>query len=187
MEKKIQQNKQEGSRKRNWYAIHTSSGYEDTVVKNLKQRIKSLGMKEYIFEVIVPTKKVFKIKHNKRVEEEIKIYPGYVLVDMIVTDESWWVVRNTPRVSGFLGTGVNPVPISKSEMTAVLKIIKEETDTHNIEYSEGDPIKIVGGPFKNVEGVVLSTDSVTGLVKVSVSMFGRETEVELDILQIRAL
>ena len=106
---------------------------------------------------------------------------------MIVTDESWWVVRNTPRVSGFLGTGVNPVPVSESEMTAVLKTIKEETDTHNIEYSQGDPIKIVGGPFKNVEGVVLSTDLITGLVKVSVSMFGRETEVELDILQIRAL
>ena len=187
MEKKVQQNKQEGSQGRNWYAVHTSSGYENTVVKNLKQRIKSLGMEDYIFDVIVPTKKVFKIKHNKRVEEEVKIYPGYVMVDMIVTDDSWWVVRNTPRVSGVLGTGVNPVPVSKEEMKIILDTIKEKTDTHNIEYKKGDPVKIVDGPFKNIEGVVLGTDEITGLVTVSVSMFGRETEVELDILQLRSI
>ena len=187
MDQEVQQSKQSGEQERNWYAIHTSSGYENAVVKNLKQRIKSLGMEEFIFDVVVPTKKIFKIKNNKRVEEDMKIYPGYVLVDMIVTDESWWVVRNTPRVSGFLGTGVHPVPVSQTEMAAVLETIKDGTEAHSIEYKKGDPIKIIDGPFKNTEGIISETNAVTGLVKVSVSMFGRETEVELDPIQIKSL
>lgn len=185
MENNIQQSKQ-GESERNWYAIHTSSGYENAVVKNLKQRIVSLEMEKYIFDVVVPSKKVFKIKNNKRIEEDVKVYPGYVLVDMIVTDESWWVVRNTPRVSGFLGTGVHPVPVNKTEMSAVLETIKDE-QVHNIEYQKGDLVKIVGGPFKNTEGVIGEINSLTGLVKVVISMFGRETEVELDPLEIKSL
>src|SRR5436190_12987204 len=112
--------KQEVQGARNWYAIHTYAGYENVVLRNLKQRIDSLGMQDRIFEVIVPTEKNIKIKAGKRVEVEEKIYPGYVLVDMIVTDDSWYVVRNTPRVTGFVGAGVNPVPVSKAEIDMLL-------------------------------------------------------------------
>src|SRR3954465_2977076 len=113
--------KQESTGERNWYAIHTYAGYENAVQRNLKQRIESLGMENKIFNVIVPTEKKIKVKGGKRVEEEEKIYPGYILVDMIVTEDSWFVVRNTPRVTGFVGAGVTPVPISKTEMDALSK------------------------------------------------------------------
>src|SRR5437868_15154478 len=108
--------KQQQSGERNWYVIHTYAGYENAVQRNLKQRIESLGMENKIFDVLVPTEKKIKIKGGKRVEEEEKIYPGYILVDMIVTDDSWYVVRNTPRVTGFVGSGVNPVPMAKTEV-----------------------------------------------------------------------
>ncbi len=187
MDQGVQKNKQGKEQKRNWYAIHTSSGYENAVVKNLKQRIESLGMQNYIFDVVVPTKKIFKIKNNKRVEEDVKVYPGYILVDMMVTDESWWVVRNTPRVSGFLGTGVHPVPVSDTEIASVLEIIKDGTEVHDINYKKGDLVKIIDGPFKETEGVIFGINNITGLVKVSVSMFGRDTELELDLIQLKSL
>jgi transcriptional antiterminator NusG len=180
--------KQQIQKGRNWYAIHTYSGYENTVMRNLKQRIESLGMEDKIFNVIVPTEKKIKIKGNKRVEEEEKIYPGYILVDMIVTDDSWYVVRNTPRVTGFVGAGVNPVPLNKQEIDFLFSKMDDTTVAkHKIDLEVGESILIADGPFKDLEGKVSEVDSERGKVKVLVSMFGRETPVELDFLQIKKL
>lgn len=172
---------------RNWYVIHTYAGYENAVMRNLKQRIESLGMEDKIFNVVVPTEKKIKIKGNKRVEEEEKIYPGYILVDMVVTDDSWYVVRNTPRVTGFVGSGVYPVPIDKKEMDELFARMSGTTTTHSIDLVENDQVKIADGPFKDLEGKVGDVDEERGKVKVLVSMFGRETPVELDFLQIRKI
>ena len=173
---------------RNWYAIHTYAGYENAVLRNLKQRIESLGMEDRIFSVIVPTEKIIKVKAGKRVEEEEKIYPGYILVDMIVTDDSWYVVRNTPRVTGFVGSGVYPVPLEKSEVEALFKRMGgNENAKHAIDLSVDDAVIIADGPFKEFEGKVSEVDTEKGKVKVLVSMFGRETPVELDFLQVRKI
>jgi transcription termination/antitermination protein NusG len=172
---------------RNWYAIHTYAGYENAVLRNLKQRIESLGMEDRIFNAIVPTEKKIKIKAGKRVEEEEKIYPGYVLVDMIVTDDSWYVVRNTPRVTGFVGSGTTPVPLEKSEVETLFKRMDTHNIKHTIDLGVGDLIVITDGPFKDLEGKVSEVDSDRGKVKVLVSMFGRETPVELDFLQVRRM
>jgi len=172
---------------RNWYAIHTYAGYENAVSRNLKQRIESLGMEDKIFAVVVPTEKKIKIKGGKRVEEEEKIYPGYVLVDMIVTDDSWYVVRNTPRVTGFVGSGVFPVPLNKTEVEDLFKRMSSDKVMHNIELEADDAVVIVDGPFKDLEGKVGEVDAERGKVKVLVSMFGRETPVELDFLQVKKI
>ncbi len=172
---------------RNWYAIHTYAGYENAVARNLKQRIESLGMEDKIFSVVVPTEKKIKIKGGKRVEEEEKIYPGYVLVDMIVTDDSWYVVRNTPRVTGFVGSGVFPVPLNKTEIEELFKRMQSDKVTHNIELEPDDAVVITDGPFKELEGKVGEVDAERGKVKVLVSMFGRETPVELDFLQVKKI
>lgn len=172
---------------RNWYAIHTYAGYENAVAKNLKQRIESLGMEDRIFNVIVPTEKKIKIKGSKRIEEEEKIYPGYVLVDMIVSDDSWFVVRNTPRVTGFVGSGVYPVPLEKKEAEELFRRMNSSTPKHNIDLDMDDAVTIVDGPFKDLEGKVSEVDNERGKVKVLVSMFGRETPVELDFLQVRRI
>ncbi len=180
--------KQELRPERNWYAIHTYAGYENAVMRNLKQRIESLGMQEKIFNVIVPTEKKIKIKGGKRVENEEKVYPGYVLVDMIVTDDSWYVVRNTPRVTGFVGAGVNPVPLEKSEVDALFKNMDDQkTAKHNIDLIIGEIVRIADGPFKELEGKVETVDQERGKVRVLVSMFGRETPVELDFLQVKKM
>jgi transcriptional antiterminator NusG len=142
-------------------------------------------MEDKIFNVIVPTEKKIKIKGGKRVEEEEKIYPGYILVDMIVTDDSWYVVRNTPRVTGFVGSGVYPVPIDKKEIDELFSRMDSTGPKHAIDLSEGDNIKIIDGPFKDLEGKVSAVDEERGKVKVLVAMFGRETPVELDFLQIK--
>lgn len=172
---------------RNWYVIHTYAGYENAVQRNLKQRIESLGMEDKIFDVIVPTEKKIKIKNGKRVEEEEKIYPGYILVDMIVTDDSWYVVRNTPRVTGFVGSGVYPVPIDKAEVDALFARMNKDVATHKINLSKDDAIMIMDGPFKDLEGKVSEVDEERGKVKVLVNMFGRETPVELDFLQLKKI
>jgi transcriptional antiterminator NusG len=177
--------KQQIQEGRNWYVIHTYAGYENAVLRNLKQRIESLGMEEKIFDVVVPTEKKIKIKGGKRVEEEEKIYPGYVLVDMIVTDDSWYVVRNTPRVTGFVGSGVYPVPIDKKEVDALFARMSAHTAKHTIDLSSGDIVMIIDGPFKDLEGKVSEVDEERGKVKVLVAMFGRETPVELDFLQVK--
>src|SRR3989339_1442430 len=175
------------SRGRNWYVLHTYSGYEEAVARNLKQRIESLSMEDKIFNVLVPIEKKIKIKGNKRVEEEEKIYPGYVLVDMIVTDDSWYVVRNTPRVTGFVGAGVFPVPLDQKEVDELFKRMNSEKVKHNIDLSLDDTVKIVDGPFKDLEGKVGNVDEERGKVKVLVPMFGRETPVELDFLQVKKI
>jgi transcriptional antiterminator NusG len=161
---------------KNWYVIHTYAGYENAVARNLRQRIESLGMQKKI-----------KVKGGKRVEEEEKVYPGYILVNMIVTDDSWYVVRNTPRVTGFVGSGVYPVPISEAEMATLLKSMQTDTVKHNIDLEIDDHVMIADGPFKDLEGKVSEVDESRGKVKVLVSMFGRETPVELDFLQIKKI
>ncbi len=170
-----------------WYTIHTYAGYENAVERNLKQRIESLGMEDKIFEVIVPTEKKIRVKGGKRVIEEEKIYPGYILVRMIVDDDSWFVVRNTPRVTGFVGSGTTPVPMDDAEVTQLMNRMSEEVPKHKIDLVKGDPIAIVDGPFKDLEGKVGDIDEEHGRVKVMVAMFGRETPVELDFLQVRKL
>ncbi len=177
--------KQQSTGERSWYAIHTYAGYENAVARNLKQRIESLGMEDKIFNVIVPTEKKIKVKGGKRVEEEEKIYPGYVLVEMIVTDDSWYVVRNTPRVTGFVGAGVSPVPLEAKEVESLFARMSKSETTHTIDLVAGDLVKISDGPFKDFEGKVAEVDTSRGKVKVLVSMFGRETPVELDFLQVK--
>ena len=177
--------KQHTGGERHWYAIHTYSGYENAVVRNLKQRIESLNMQDKIFEVIVPTEKKIRVKGGKRVTEEERVYPGYVLVDMIVTDDSWYVVRNTPRVTGFVGSGTQPVPLRDDELKALLGRMKDDTPKHHVDLASDDFVTIVAGPFKDREGKVGEIDTARGKVKVLVSMFGRETPVELDFLQVK--
>lgn len=175
------------NQERNWYAIHTYSGYENAVARNLRQRVESLGMNDMIFNVLVPTEKKIKLKSGKRVEVEEKIYPGYVLVDMIVTDDSWYVVRNTPRVTGFVGSGIHPVPVSQEEIDHLLRLMSNETEKHVLDYEVGEVVSVVDGPFKDFEGNISEIDSERGKLKVLVSMFGRETPVELDFVQIKKL
>ena len=172
---------------KNWYAIHTYSGYEDAVARNLRQRIESLGMEDQIFQVVVPKEKKIKIKGGKRRVVEEEIYPGYVLVEMIVTDASWYVVRNTPRVTGFVGSGTTPTPLSKEEIDSLFSRMGKEEPTHKIDVRVGDPVRIIDGPFKDFEGKVSEIDEARGKIKVFVSMFGRETPVELDFLQVKKL
>jgi len=179
--------KQQPTRDRNWYAIHTYAGYENAVLKNLKQRTESLGMEDKIFNVIVPTEKKIKIKAGKRVEVEEKIYPGYVLVDMIVTDDSWFVVRNTPRVTGFVGSGVYPVPLEQKEVDELFGRMQKDTAKHSMNLDVDDMIMVIDGPFKELEGKIEEVDEERGKIKVLVSMFGRETPVELDFLQVKKI
>ena len=177
--------KQTLPQEKNWYVIHTYSGYEDAVAKNLKQRIESLGMEDKIFNVLVPKEKKIKIKKGKREVIEEKVYPGYVLVEMIVTDDSWYVVRNTPNVTGFVGAGTTPVPISKQEIDILKTRMGVETPQYKIDVKIGDLVKIIDGPFKDFDGKVSEIDSERGKVKVLINMFGRDTPVELDSLQIK--
>ncbi len=179
--------KQRLPQQKNWYVIHTYSGYEDAVTKNLKQRIESLGMEDKIFNVLVPKEKKIKIKNGKRKVVEEKIYPGYVLVEMIVTDDSWYVVRNTPNVTGFVGAGTIPVPVSEKEIDILKKRMGVETPQYKIDVKIGDPVKIIDGPFRDFDGKISEIDAERGKVKVLVNMFGRDTPVELDSLQIKKM
>jgi len=179
--------KQEITQQKNWYVLHTYSGYEDAVAKALKQRVESLGMEDKIFNVLVPKEKKIKIKNGKRKTIEEKIYPGYVLVEMIVTNDSWYVVRNTPNVTGFVGAGVTPVPISLQEIEILKKRMGVEAPQYKIEVKIGEAVKIVDGPFKDFDGKVSEIDEERGKVKVLVNMFGRDTPVELDSLQIKKI
>jgi len=180
MPKQVQQGK-------NWYALHTYSGYEEAVARNLKQRVESMGMEDKIFNVLVPTEKKIKIKAGKRQVVEEKIYPGYVLVEMVVTDDSWYVVRNTPRVTGFIGAGTVPTPISLEEIKILQKRMGVSEPKYKIDVAVGDAVKITDGPFKDFDGKISEIDEARGKIKVLVSMFGRETPVELDFLQIKKI
>jgi transcriptional antiterminator NusG len=172
---------------RRWYVLHTYSGYEENVSHNLKQRIESMDMENKIFNILIPTEKKIKIKNGKRKVVEEKIFPGYVLVEMVVDDSSWYVVRNTPNVTGFIGTGTVPTPVSEAEIKDLQKRIGVEEPKFKIDVSAGSPVRIIDGPFKNLEGKVTNIDEAKGKIKVSVSMFGRETPVELDFLQIKKI
>jgi transcriptional antiterminator NusG len=175
---------QQGKR---WYAIHTYSGYEESVAHNLKQRIESMDMQDKIFQVLVAKEKKIKIKGGKRYVVEEKIFPGYVLVEMIVTDASWYVVRNTPNVTGFIGTGTVPTPVSEEEIKELQRRMGVEEPKYKIDISVDAPVKIIDGPFKDMEGKVSEIDDARGRIKVLVAMFGRETPLELDYLQIKKI
>ena len=179
--------KQEITQQKNWYVLHTYSGYEDAVAKALKQRVESLGMEDKIFNVLVPKEKKIKIKNGKRKTVEEKIYPGYVLVEMIVTDDSWYVVRNTPRVTGFIGAGTTPVPVSLKEIENLKKRMGIEAPQYKVDANIGSLVKITDGPFKDFEGKVSEIDEAKGKLKVLVNIFGRDTPVEVDSLQIKKL
>lgn len=179
--------KQVTTGERHWYAIHTYSGYEDNVARNLAQRIESLGFENKIFNVLVPKEKKIKIKGGKRETIEEKIYPGYVLVEMIVDDASWYVVRNTPNVTGFIGAGTVPTPLAAGEVEALVKRMGVDEPKYKIDVAVGDRVKITDGPFKDFDGKISEIDAERGRVKVLVTIFGRETPVELDFLQIKKL
>ncbi|MDX9892911.1 MAG: transcription termination/antitermination protein NusG [Patescibacteria group bacterium] len=172
---------------RRWYVIHTYSGYEENVKSNLEQRIESMDMEDKIFNVLIPTEKKIKIKNGKRKVVTEKIFPGYVLVEMVVDDNSWYVVRNTPNVTGFIGSGTTPTPISEDEIKNLQKRMGVEEPTFKIDVSVGAPVRINDGPFKGYEGKVNKIDEDRGKIKVLVSMFGRETPVELDFLQVKKI
>ncbi|PIR05179.1 MAG: transcription termination/antitermination protein NusG [Candidatus Liptonbacteria bacterium CG11_big_fil_rev_8_21_14_0_20_35_14] len=170
---------------RHWYAVHTYSGYEDAVARYLKQRVDSLFMNDKIFKVIVPKESRIKIKNGRRQEVEEKIYPGYVLVDMILSEDSWYVVRNTPRVTGFVGSdSTKPTPLSKSEIDLLLGRMDDDSAKFRVDLSIGEVIKITDGPFKDYEGKVEEIDEEKGKIKILVPIFGRDTSVELDSLQV---
>lgn len=173
------------SGERNWYVIHTYSGYEDQVAENLSQRIESLDMADKIFDVLVPIEKQIEIKNGKRRTVEKKIFPGYVMVDMIVTDDSWFVVRNTPNVTGFIGFGVRPTPMSPQEVEVIRKRMGAEDPKYKIELKVGDLVQITDGALKGFQAKVDEVDTEKGKIKVLVSMFGRETPVSLDYLQLK--
>lgn len=172
---------------RGWYVIHTYSGYEDQVAENLKQRIESTGMQDKIFNVMVPKEKQIEIKNGQRHTVEKRIFPGYVLVEMIVTDDSWYVVRNTPNVTGFIGLGVRPTAMLPEEIERIKKRMGVEEPKYKIELKKGDLVRITDGPLKGFEAKVSEINESKGKIKVLVSMFGRETPVNLDFLQVKKI
>jgi len=173
---------------RHWYAVHTYSGYEDAVARYLCQRVDSLEMHDKIFNVLVPKEKKVKIKNGKRKTVEEKIYPGYVLVDMIMGEDSWYVVRNTPRVTGFVGAdSTEPTSLSKEEIEALMGRMKGEETRFKVEFRVAETVKIIDGPFKDYEGKVAAIDEEHGKIKIMVPIFGRETTVELDSLQVQKI
>lgn len=170
-----------------WYVVHTYSGHENKVKAALKQRMESLGLKDRISEIIVPIKKVMTVRRGKKQEIKEKIFPGYILVKMAMDDEAWLLVRTTPGVTAFVGTGVKPTPISQKEVDAIVKFMKMETPAFKTKFSVGEAVKIVDGPFADFLGSIESIDEAKGKLKVLVSIFGRETPVELDFLQVSKL
>lgn len=169
-----------------WYAVHTYSGYEEAVARYLRQRVESLSMENKIFDVIVPTEKKIRVKSGRRTTIEEKIYPGYVLVRMVLSDDSWYVVRNTPRVTGFVGSdNTKPTPLSEEEVNALLARMGRDESKFNVDLNVGDLVKIIDGPFKEYDGKVSEIDEARGRVKVLVPVFGRDTAIELDSLQVK--
>ncbi|HVM77144.1 MAG TPA: transcription termination/antitermination protein NusG [Candidatus Paceibacterota bacterium] len=173
---------------RQWYAVQTYSGYEEAVARYLKQRVESLAMSDKIFNVLVPKEKTIKVKGGKRQTVEEKIYPGYVLVEMILTEDSWYVVRNTPRVTGFVGPdNTTPTPLSKDEVDLLLARSGRDESKVMLDLKVGDLVKITDGPFKEYDGKVAEVNEEKGSIKVLVPIFGRDTAVELDSLQVRKI
>lgn len=170
-----------------WYVVHTYSGYENKVKQNLEQRIRSLGVADSIFGVLVPTEEEIEIRDGQRRTVQRKIFPGYILVQMLLSDETWHVVRHTPGVTGFVGPASKPVPLPEHEVQAILKQMEAEAPKIRVEFSVGQAVRIVDGPFADFEGVVDEINQEKGKVRVLVSFFGRETPIELDFMQIERL
>lgn len=170
---------------RSWYAIHTYSGYEEKVAESIQQRVESVDMADKIFGVMVPKEKQIEIKNGKRKIVEKKIFQGYVLVEMKMTEDAWYIIRNTPGVTGFVGTGADPTPVSELEITKIKKRMGVDDPKHQIDYKIGEVVNITDGPFKGFDGAINEIDTQKGKIKVLVSMFGRETPVELDALQVK--
>lgn len=168
-----------------WYAIHTYSGYEEKVAESIRQRANSLDMKDKIFDVLVPKEKMIEIKNGKRRVVEKKIFQGYVLVLMKLSDDSWYIVRNTPSVTGFVGSGTEPSPVEDEEIEKIQKRMGLEQPKHKMDFAVGEVVNIIDGPFKGFDGTINDIDLQKGKLKVLVSMFGRETPVELDSLQVK--
>ena len=168
-----------------WYAIHTYSGYEEKVAESIRQRAESLDMNDKIFRVLVPKEKMIEIKNGKRKVVEKKIFQGYVLVEMKLTEDAWYIVRNTPSVTGFVGTGIEPTPVASDEVEKILKRMGKADPKHKIDFLVGDVVSIIDGPFKGFEGAINEIDETKGKLKVLVNMFGRETPIELDSLQVK--
>jgi transcriptional antiterminator NusG len=167
-----------------WYVIHCYSGYENKVRHNLEQRIETMGMKDKVFDVVVPTQEEIEVRDGKRRTVERHIFPGYVLVNMILSEESWFVVRNTPGVTGFVGMGTLPTPLRPEEVAQILKRMEAEAPTVKVSFKEGERVRIIDGPFNDFRGMVAEIDMERTKVRVLVSFFGRETPVELDFLQV---
>lgn len=170
---------------RQWYAVHTYSGYEEKVAESIRQRVDSVDMADKIFDVMVPKEKQIEIKNGKRRVVEKKIFQGYVLVEMKMTEDAWYIIRNTPGVTGFVGSGVTPTPVSDDEMTKIKKRMGVDEPKHRIDFATGEVVSIVDGPFKGFDGAISEIDTQKGKIKVMVSMFGRDTPVELDALQVK--
>ncbi len=168
-----------------WYAIHTYSGYEEKVAESIRQRAESLDMKDKIIQVLVPKEKMIEVKNGKRKVVEKRIFQGYVLVQMKMSEDAWYIVRNTPSVTGFVGSGTDPSPIEEDEIEKIMKRMGREEPKHKIDFKLGEVVNIIDGPFKGFDGSVNEVDAVKGKLKVLVNMFGRETPVELDSLQVK--
>jgi transcriptional antiterminator NusG len=168
-----------------WYAIHTYSGYEEKVAESIRQRAESLDMKDKIFQALVPKEKQIEIKNGKRRVVEKRIFQGYVLVQMKMSEDAWYIVRNTPSVTGFVGSGTEPTPVDPEEIEKIQKRMGLEQPKHKIDYSIGEVVNITDGPFKGFDGSINEIDAQKGKLKVLVNMFGRETPVELDSLQVK--
>ncbi len=173
--------------KKEFFAIHTYSGYEERVKKNLDQRVKSMGAEDKIFQVLIPTEEEVEIKGGQKRTIQRKILPGYVLVEMKMTDQSWAIVRNTPNVTGFVGSGGKPVSLKKDEVDKILKQMRSETPKVKVGFKEGQSVRVTDGPFTDFVGIVDEVEVEKGKVKVLLSLFGRETPVELDFLQVEKL
>jgi transcription termination/antitermination protein NusG len=172
------------SGERSWYVVHCYSGYENKVRHNLEQRIETMGMKDKIFDVIIPTQEEIEVKDGKRRTVERHVFPGYVLVNMILTEESWYVVRNTPGVTGFVGMGNQPTPLRPDEVAQILRKMEAEAPRVKVTFKVGERVRIVDGPFNDFRGSVSEIDMERSKVRVMVNFFGRETPVELDFLQV---
>ncbi|RPI34186.1 MAG: transcription termination/antitermination protein NusG [Chloroflexota bacterium] len=169
---------------RAWYVVHCYSGYENKVRHNLEQRIETMGMKEKIFDVVVPTEEEIEVKEGKRRTVERRVFPGYILVNMIMDEDSWYVVRNTPGVTGFVGMGNNPTPLRPEEVAQIIKRMEAEAPRIKVTFKSGERVRIVDGPFNDFRGTVSEIDMERAKVRVMVNFFGRETPVELDFLQV---
>ncbi len=171
---------------RNWYAVHVVNGFEEVVAESILKRAKDFDMEDKIFNALVPKEKKVKIRKNKKEIVEEKMYPGYVLVDMIVTDESWYLIRNTPNVTGFVGTGTTPIPIEKAEIEEIFKRMKQEP-VIEFDFQINDMVKIIEGPLKDFEGKIVDIDQSKGKLKILVNIFNRETPVEVNIYQVKKI